>query len=80
MAATPSAKPVAVPPAIDARFGGEALQLAVAVRSEVESSLKVPVAVKGWFCPAATEAVVGDTAKDISTGAVTVSAAVPLIP
>jgi hypothetical protein len=81
MVATPSAKAVAAPPgAIDATPDGEAIQFAFAVRSAVEPSLYVPVAVNCWFWLAATEAVEGDTAIDSSTGAVTVNVAVPLMP
>src|ERR1019366_7321438 len=53
---------------------------AVAVRSCVDLSLYVPVAVNCVRVPRGTEAFAGVTAIDSSTGAVTVSAAFPATP
>ena len=53
------------------------VHVAVAVRSCVDLSLYVPVAVNCVRVPTGTEAFAGVTAIDCSTGAVTVSAAVP---
>jgi hypothetical protein len=55
------------------------VQVTLAVRFCVLPSLYVPVAVNCCVSPAATEAALGLTAIEISTGAVTVNPAVPLI-
>jgi hypothetical protein len=54
-------------------------QVAVLVRFCVLPSLYVPVAVNCWVVPLAIDAVLGVTAIEVSTGAVTVNVADPLI-
>jgi hypothetical protein len=50
------------------------------VRSDVELSLKVPIAVNCWPRPSATAGAVGVTAIDTSTAVVTVSGVAPATP
>ncbi len=78
--ALPTATPVATPlVAIVATAVEDELQLTVVVRFCVLPSLYVPVAVNAWFSPAGIEAAEGLTVMEVSTGAVTVNAAEPLM-
>jgi len=64
---------------IVATFGALEVQLPLSVTSCVVPSLNVPVAVNCWVVPNATVAADGLTAIEISTAAVTVRFADPLI-
>jgi hypothetical protein len=76
----PVARLVAKPtPLMVATVVEEELQLALVVRFCVVPLLYVPVAVNCCVYPAATEAVPGVTEIEVSTGAVTVNVADPLI-
>ena len=80
MVVEPTVLLVARPPvAIVATVVLELLQVTSAVRSGVEASEKVPVAVNCCILPAATEGVAGVTCIDCSVVAVTVSVVLPLI-
>jgi hypothetical protein len=74
--ATPVAKPVAL---IVATFVADELHVAVALRSCVELSLYVPVAVKCCVLPIAIDGFAGVTARDTNVAAVTVRGVLPLI-
>jgi len=77
--ALPTPRPVATPPAlIVATPAADVLQDAAAVKFCVLPSLYVPVAAYACVRPAATNALAGVTPIDTKTGAVTVSAAVPV--
>ena len=80
MTVVPGAVLDASPPASMPATGVEELQLTVAVRSTVEPSLNVPVAVNCCAPPTAITALTGDTASDCRTAAVTVNVADPLLP
>ncbi len=78
--ALPCATLVASPPLLTvAIVVAEEVQVAVVVRVCVVPLLYVPVAANCCVLPAATEAVAGVTEIEVSTGAVTVSVAEPLI-
>ena len=80
MVALPMPLPVLSPVlTILATLVADELQLTLLVRSCVPPSLYVPIAVNCWFVPFAIEAVAGVTDNDVSTGAVTVNVAEPLI-
>ena len=70
----PPLTPWARPPALIVATGWLAdAQLTEPVRSAVEASVKVPVAVNCWFAPAAIEGASGVTARLASVGAVVLS-------
>jgi hypothetical protein len=70
------ARPVAL---IVATAGTDDVQVTEAVRFCVLLSLKVPVAVNCWVCPAGTLIGLGVTAMDCKVAAVTVSVVLPLM-
>ena len=77
----PKARAVAWPPAtIEATVLSDELQVAVPVRSSVEPSVKVPVAVNCVRVPSGIVEFAGVTATEDRTGAVTSSVAVPVTP
>jgi hypothetical protein len=73
---TPVASPLLLTVAIEL---AEEPHLAVPLRFCVLPLLYLPVAVNCWLFPAATEAVAGVTESEVSTAAVTVNVADPLI-
>lgn len=73
---TPCAKPALF---IVANDRLEDDQVAEVVKSCVEPSVKVPVAVNCWFAPAGTDGLSGDTMIEAKTAGVTDNVAVPLI-
>lgn len=80
MVDVPTAMPSARPPAaIVATDVGDELHVALLERFWVLPSLYVPVAVNCWVVPAAMDGLVGLIEIEVSTGAVTVSVADPLI-
>ena len=73
----PCFRVVTCPALTEATVASEAAQVAVAERSCVDLSLKVPVATNCWCRPRATEGLPGVTAIETSVAAVMVTAVLP---